>query len=113
VAPSPSEVVQRFFDAVLERDLVGVSTSFAPDAVASVEGVGALGNGSEEIRRYYVDAFAAYPELRVWLVNRVAVGRVVVDHETVSGYDSPEVSHWIWVYTVEDGLITKMHGFPA
>lgn len=110
---SPSEVVQRFFDAVVERDLVGVSTSFAADAIASVEGAGVLGTGSEEIRRYYEDAFAAYPDLRVFLVNRVAVGRVVVDHETVSGYDSPEVSHWIWVYTVEDGLITNMHGFTA
>lgn len=110
---SPSEVVQRFFDAVVERDLVGVSTSFATDAIASVEGVGVLGSSADEIHRYYEDAFAAHPELRVWLVNRVAVGRVVVDHETVSGYDSPEVTHWIWVYTVEDGLITKMHGFPA
>lgn len=110
---SPSDVVQRFFDAVVSRDLVGVTTSFSRDAVATVDGAGVLGTGPEEIRRYYEDAFAAHPDLRVFLVNRVAVGRVVVDHETVSGYDSPDVTHWVWVYTVEDGLITNMHGFTA
>lgn len=110
---SPSEVVQRFIDAVISRDIGSIPKCFSTDAVFTAEGVGIVGTGREEIESYYAAGFEKYPAMRVELVNRLAIGRVVVDHESVTGVENIEAAEWIWVYIVEDDLITTMYGVPA
>lgn len=110
---SSSEVVQRFFDAVIARDVESVPENFSNDAVFTMDGVGVVGTGRDEIKRVYAAMFEEHPEVHVEIVQRLAIGRVVVDLESVAGFDTAEAADWIWVYTVDGGLITTMHGIPS
>lgn len=110
---SSSEVVQRFFDAVISRDVESIPGYFSSDAVFTMDGVGVVGTGRDAIKRVYTAMFEEHPGVHVELVQRLAIGRVVVDHESVAGFDSAEAADWVWVYTVQGDLITTMHGIRA
>ena len=65
-------------------------------------------SGKAEIRARYSKTFADYPQNRARSLNRMALGDIVVDHEHVErSPDGPRFDA-ICIYTVKNGLITRM-----
>lgn len=101
-------VVQRFVDAANLRDVPGMMTTVAPEAVFSVLPSGEiLGGGQDGIRSFYVGAIADLkPGFRVEVARRIHDGSFVVDHEVFheEGIGKP-TGQATWIYWVTGGLI--------
>ncbi|MDZ4678488.1 MAG: nuclear transport factor 2 family protein [Oligoflexia bacterium] len=69
-----------------------------PNAQARVTGI-------SEIRKIYEKLFAENPELHCELVNRMALGSVVIDHESVTGLVGRPPIKAIAIYEIKDNLI--------
>lgn len=74
-AKTPGEVASAIFDAVAARDPEGIVRFGAPDEVADFVAVGEL-HGPDEVRRFFVEVFAAFPDFDV------VVDRIVSDERT-------------------------------
>jgi hypothetical protein len=104
----PIDIVQQQLEAYNARDLQGFLELFAeevevwrmPANLPSLLGRAALGE-------FYANERFNRPQLHAELVNRIALGDTVVDHERVSGIrETPfEV---IAVYRVSGGLIQSV-----
>jgi uncharacterized protein (TIGR02246 family) len=76
--PDLVELVRRQFEEANRRDLDGVASSFAEDAVFDGRAAGAQFEGRAAIRRFLEDWFGAYEELEVELDDVRNLGNGVV-----------------------------------
>lgn len=108
---SPVDVVERQLRCYNRRQLDAFCDCFADDAQIFELGSPAPTHaGKAAIRERYRNLFELSPQLNCQLVNRTAVGRVVVDHEHVTGrLGSPDVFEILAIYEVEGGLIRRVH----
>jgi hypothetical protein len=119
---SPSEVVQRFVNALLGGDFAAVEASFAETArftealsatpMFPVADNGTVAQGAKAIRAFYETAFAQMT-FQLEIADRVEWGNVVVDHEIATGPPFATPFHSVWMYVVHDGVIHSMHGAHA
>jgi uncharacterized protein (TIGR02246 family) len=65
-------------------------------------------NSREEIYQRYLEVFGQFPENRTEVLHRIVVGSFVVDHERVQRSPAHEPFEVVAVYTLEDGLITRL-----
>jgi steroid delta-isomerase-like uncharacterized protein len=72
---TPGEVARAIFDSVAARDPVGIVRFDAPDYVADFVALGEF-HGPDEVRRFFVEWFAAFPDFEV------TVDRIVSDDRT-------------------------------
>ena len=108
---TPLEVVQRQLDCYNRRDLDGFCACFSED-VGLYEWGATTPNysGQAALRERYRHLFEHSPALNCQLANRTALGRVVVDHERITGrMGAPEVLEILAIYEVDDGLIRSIH----
>lgn len=105
---SAFDVVQRQFDAYNAQDLEAFLATYAPDCqICDLNGA-VTQNGHADIRARYAAMFAQYPENKARLVNRMALGDIVIDHEdVVRGPNGPRLEA-IAIYTVKNGLIARV-----
>lgn len=106
----PIEIVQRQLECYNRRDLDAFCACFSED-VALYEWDAATPNyaGKAALRERYRHLFEHSPALNCQLANRIALGRVVVDHERITGrMGEPEVLEILAVYDVADGLIRSI-----
>lgn len=104
---SPTELVQRQLDTYNAQDLEGFCACFAADCMIADLNGAVTASGLEGARARYAKLFAEFPENQARLVNRIAVGDVVIDHEDITrapGHRFQAVA----VYTVKDGLIARV-----
>jgi uncharacterized protein (TIGR02246 family) len=104
---SAVDVVQRQLEAYNAQDLDAFCALYADDCIiADLNGV-VTQNGKDALRARYTKTFGDYPKNRAWLVNRIAFGDTVVDHE--KGERSPEGPFFeaVVIYTVKNGLIVR------
>lgn len=102
---SPSDIAQHQLDAYNARDLQRFLEVYAEDVEVwrmpatepSLRGRAALGE-------FYANERFNLPALHADLVNRIAVGDTVIDHERVTGVRS-EPFEVAAVYRITDGLI--------
>ena len=108
---TPLEIVQRQLECYNRRDLEGFCACFSDD-IALYEWDMATPNyaGKEALRERYRHLFEHSPALNCQLANRIALGRVVVDHERITGrMGAPEVLQIVAIYEVDGGLIRSIH----
>lgn len=107
----PVEVVQRQLDCYNRRELDAFCDCFADAAeLFELGGATPTHSGKAALRERYRNLFELSPQLRCELVNRAAVGRVVVDHEHITGrLGSPSVFECLAIYEVDAGLIRRVH----
>jgi steroid delta-isomerase-like uncharacterized protein len=74
-AQTPGEVARAIFDAVVARDPEGIVRFAAPDEVADFVAVGEF-HGPDEIRRFFGEIFAAFPDFDM------TVDRILSDERT-------------------------------
>jgi uncharacterized protein (TIGR02246 family) len=105
---SAVDVVQRQVEAYNAQDLDGFCAAYAEDCVIADLNGAATQRGRGELRARYGAMFAQYPRNHAGIVNRIALGDVVIDHEQVAR--SPEGPHLeaVAIYTVRNGLIARV-----
>jgi hypothetical protein len=108
---NPVDVVQRQLETYNRRDLNDFCELFAEDA--QVFDLGATVptlTGKEAIRARYRDLFERSPALHSRVLNRTALGRVVVDLEHITGRNgSPGTFEVLAIYEVAAGKIQRVH----
>ena len=105
---SPADIVQAQLDAYNAQDLERFCACFAHDtALADLNGA-VTHQGAAGVRERYAELFAAHPENRAELLNRIAVGDVVVDEERISRGKGVAPFRALAIYTVKSGLIARV-----
>ncbi len=95
-------------DAYNAQDLDGHVACFADDVViADLNGAENL-HGIADYRARYQGVFAQYPQNHAEIVNRLACGNVVVDHERVRRSPEGEAFEVLAIYTIKDGKIARV-----
>ena len=107
---TPLAIVQRQLDCYNRRDLDAFCACFTDD-VALYEWDASTPNyaGKAALRERYRHLFEHSPALNCQLANRIAHGRVVIDHERITGrMGAPEVLEILAIYDVDGGLIRSI-----
>jgi uncharacterized protein (TIGR02246 family) len=102
------DVASRQLDAYNAQDLDTYVSFFAADCVVSGLNGTPTETSRDAIKARYAKAFAQFPENKVVLKNRIAVGNTVVDHELVIRSPGGEQFEIIAIYTFKDGLIARV-----
>ena len=110
---TPIEAVQLQFEAYNERNLPRFLSAFAedissfrlPDMTPVLSGKAAYGE-------FYARERFNHAGLRAELVNRVALGDTVIDHELIHGL-APEPIETAIMFVIRDGLIAKVFAIPG
>jgi hypothetical protein len=115
--PSPEAVVQRQLDAYNAKDLDAWLTTYAPDAKQYELPARLLASGHSEIRARTAPRFNE-SNLHAHLLSRTVIGKVVIDHETVTRTfpEGPGTIELVCIYVVESGFIQNasfMFGPPV
>ncbi|MEZ5891775.1 MAG: SgcJ/EcaC family oxidoreductase [Parvularculaceae bacterium] len=103
---SPVEVVQAQLDAYNAQNLDGFCACFADDCVMGEFNGAVATSGKPAIRARYQALFAEFPKNRAQLINRIAVGDVVIDHEDIERAPGNRFL-MAMIYTVKNGLIAR------
>ena len=98
-------LIDRHLAAYNAQDLDAMMGFYAADCVQTAPDGSVTEKSAEEIRARYTTAFATFPQNRATLVNRIAVGATVADHEHVVRAPGGEEFEIIAIYTIKDGLI--------
>ncbi len=90
------------------RDIDAFMAWWAPDCQYYAFPDQRLANGADEIRERHIERFKE-PNLHGRLLNRMVMGNLVIDHETVTRTfpDGPGEVDVICLYEVTDGKIAK------
>lgn len=108
---TPTEIVQRQLDAYNAHDLERFVECFSEDVRIfrmPAEAPGTVGKAA--LCAFYAEHRFSIPTLRAELLNRIALGDKVTDHERIHGlYEQP--SEVMAVYRVSDGLIADVWFF--
>jgi uncharacterized protein (TIGR02246 family) len=105
---STIDLVQRQLDAYNAQDMEAFIATYATDCVIADLNGAVTQDGRDAIRARYAAMFSEFPQNKARIVNRVALGDVVIDHEAVSR--SPEGPHFeaLAIYTIKNGLIARV-----
>lgn len=104
----PEVVVQRQLDAYNARNLTELLEIYASDASLWEHPNRLLALGTDALRERFAARFAE-PNLHAHLRQRMVMGNLVVDHETVTRTfpEGPGTLEMIMLYEVRDGRIAQ------
>ena len=102
------QLVQRQLEAYNARDIDAFLACYAPEVrVEDLDGDRLL-DGHDAVASHYRALLADNPRLRTSLLDRISVGRYVIDEELVAGRADGRTLHVVAVYRVVDGLIDSV-----
>ena len=101
-------VAQKQLDAYNAQDLDAYVRFFTEDCIVSGLNGTPTETSRDAIKARYAKAFAAFPQNKAELKNRIAVGNTVIDHELVIRAPGGEQFEIIAIYTFRDGLIARV-----
>ena len=105
---TPTTIAQAQLEAYNAQDLDAFCGYFADDVVvADLNGAVTL-RGLADYREKYRKVFADFPENRVELLGRIAVGDTVIDHERVFRSKTAQPFEVAAIYTVREGKIARV-----
>lgn len=107
-APAPEAVVRAYADAASRNALDEFLSLYHPRIRKYRFPAELASQGLEHNRRVYERSFAQNPDLRVEVVQLIAVGDKVAVHDRVTGLASGETVDELTVYEVEDGRIVNI-----
>lgn len=108
---TPAEIVQRQLDAYNAHDLDGFAACFSEDVrIFRMPADAPVMVGNAALRAFYADHRFSILGLRAELLNRIALGNTVADHERIHGLGE-QPSEVMAVYRINDGLIASVHFF--
>ena len=101
-------LIDKHLAAYNAQDLDAMMACYAADCVQTAPDRSVTEKSADEIRARYMRAFATFPQNKAALVNRLAVGNTVADHEHVVRAPGGEEFDIIAIYTIKDGLISRV-----
>jgi hypothetical protein len=102
-------IVQAQLDAYNAQDLDAYCGFFTEDVVVANLGGEVTSRGLEAYRARYAEAFAKFPNNRADLLNRIALGGAVIDHERVDRGDGQTAAFEVAaIYTFEGDRIARV-----
>jgi hypothetical protein len=105
---TPEQVVRAYTEAANAGDLERFLAQYAP-GIRKYRFPGELASeGIEHNRKVYTKAFASYPDLKVEILDLIALDDMVVVHDRVTGRPDGKTADEVTVYQVVDGLITNI-----
>ena len=105
--PSSADIVQQQVNAYNARDLEAFLSFYSSDIALYTHPDSLMGRGKEWMRTAYERLFERSPQLHADIVNRIALGNTVIDHERVTGMAEKPVST-VAIYRVTDGRIDRV-----
>jgi hypothetical protein len=106
---TPEEVVQGQLEAYNRRDLEKFLQFYSSEVqVFDLGDPTPNPSNLEAFRKLYADLFQASPNLHCELVNRMKLGRFVIDQERVVGLRNHPEIHAVAIYEVHDELISSV-----
>lgn len=105
---SPTDIAQGQLDAYNAQNLDAYMAFFADHCVIADLNGQVTSPNAAAIRERYAKAFAQWPQNQAVLLNRIALGNVVIDHEDVIRAPSGERFEAIAIYTIADGKIVRV-----
>ncbi|OJJ20011.1 hypothetical protein BKI52_16180 [marine bacterium AO1-C] len=105
---TPEQVVQRQVNAYNARDIEGFLATYSKDVEIYNYPNKLSMKGRERMRKVYGPMFKRAKHLHCKIVNRIRLGNKVVDRESVIFNPKQKPGRVIAVYTVKDGLISKV-----
>jgi len=110
---SAVDVIQQQVEAYNDRDLDRfVSTYSDTIAIYRMPAVGPFISGKIQLGEFYATQRFNLPGLRADIVNRIALGNKVIDHERIWGVRAGPFEIAV-AYEVVDGLIERVWTFPS
>jgi hypothetical protein len=108
---TPAEIVQHQLDAYNAHDLDRFADCFSEDVrLFRMPAEAASTVGKTALRAFYAEHRFSIPALRAELLNRIALGDKVADHERIHGLGE-QPSEVMAVYRISDGLIANVWFF--
>jgi hypothetical protein len=101
-------IAQKQLDAYNAQDVDTMVSYYAPGCIVAAPDGTITERSRAEIHARYAKAFAAFPQNKAKLKNRIAVGDTVVDHEHVVRAPGGEEFDIIAIYSFKDGLISRV-----
>jgi hypothetical protein len=105
---SPADLAQAQLDAYNVQDLDAFLACYADDVVVADLNGTISSTGIAALRRRYAEMFAANPTNHARLVNRIAVGNTVIDHEDVKRSPDAAPFQVAAIYTIKDAKIARV-----
>lgn len=105
---SAVDLVQRQLDAYNAQDVERFMQTYAPGAVLASHNGAPLAEGAEAIRARHENLFKTFPQNKATLLNRIAFGNFVIDHEDVLRAPGGERFQVAAIYTIKNGLIARV-----
>jgi len=105
---SAVDIVQAQLDAYNVQNVDLFCACFADDAVLGDLNGAVSCQGIESVRQRYAKLFAEHPDNRAELLNRIALGEVVVDEELISRGKGAAPFRALALYTVKNGRIARV-----
>jgi len=102
------DIVQAQFDAYNAQDLDAFCRFYADDAILGSLNAEPHTRGLAAVRERHVKLFGDFPQNRAELLNRIAVGPTVIDHERVVRSPGGETFEVIAIYTLAGGKIARV-----
>lgn len=110
---TPLQLAQRQFDAYNARDLAAFIACYSESVqVFRSPATAPTLTGKAAFAEFYATQRFNRPALRAELVNRMAFGNTVIDHERIHGVGEQPLEMAV-VYLVQHGLIQTVHAYPA
>jgi len=105
------DIIEKQVEAYNARDLERFIACYAPDIVIEDGDGNVTGRGQDKMRERYGALFEASPELHGRIVNRIRIGKYVIDEEKVTGINVeglPSEMHAVVAYRVEGDRIVHV-----
>lgn len=107
-AQTPEELANAQLEAYNNRDIEAFLVPYSDTVKVYNDKRELLYQGKENMRTRYGDMFERLTELNCNLLNRIAVGNTVIEHEEVTFGPGPKV-YAIVMYKVADNKIQEVH----
>jgi hypothetical protein len=104
----PADIAQAQLDAYNVQDLDAHCAWYADDVVVSDLNGQISCEGKDAYRARYAKMFAEFPQNKALVVNRIAVGDTVVDHERVARTPGGETFDVAAIYTIRGDKIARV-----
>jgi hypothetical protein len=103
------QITQASLDAYNDQTLDAYCAFFTDDVVVADINGAVTSSGIDAYRERYAGTFAKFPNNKAELVNRIALGNTVIDHERVDRGDGVTPAFEVAaIYTFRDGKIARV-----
>lgn len=105
--PSPEALVEAQLDAYNRQDIEAFLACFHPEVEFIRWPDRVLETGHASFRRAYLDLWQRSPRLQARILNRMVVGRFVVDLEQLLHHADGPMEPLVVIYETQDQLIRR------